>query len=133
MSSLQMLPEGQEAPDVNVAWEDQERINQFSKLNSRLSDLEDHYKEKQNQKEYLEDISTEIELIDEDELVQYKIGDSFFWIKQEEAVEKLEKETESTESDIHDLDDKMDSLKDEMNDLKAKLYSKFGNAINLER
>lgn len=67
------LPDGQETPDVQVSWEDQTRINTFSKLNSRLSNLEDEQKILADEKEYLEDVSTEIELIDEDELVQYEL------------------------------------------------------------
>ncbi|KAK9378433.1 Prefoldin subunit-domain-containing protein [Kockiozyma suomiensis] len=131
--SLQMLPDGQETPDVQVSWEDQTRINTFSKLNSRLSNLEDEQKILADEKEYLEDVSTEIELIDEDELVQYKVGDTFYWIKQSEVVERLEKDSEKTEESLILLDDKVQSIKDEMEELKTALYARFGNAINLER
>ncbi|KAK9321790.1 Prefoldin subunit-domain-containing protein [Lipomyces orientalis] len=131
--SLQMLPAGQESPDVQVSWEDQQRINAFSKLNSRLSELEDLYQEKKDENEYLEDVGTEIELVDEDDLVQYKIGDAFYWLKQSEVVERLEGESESTLTELNDLEDKIRSIKDEMSELKKVLYQKFGNAINLER
>ncbi|KAJ8098608.1 Prefoldin subunit-domain-containing protein [Lipomyces tetrasporus] len=131
--SLQMLPAGQESPDVSVSWEDQQRINGFSKLNSRLSELEDLYQQKKDENEYLEDVGTEIELVDEDDLVQYKIGDAFYWLKQSEVVERLEGESESTVTELNDLEDKIRSIKDEMDELKKVLYEKFGNAINLER
>ncbi|KAK7204491.1 Prefoldin subunit-domain-containing protein [Myxozyma melibiosi] len=131
--SLQMLPEGQETPDVQVSWEDQTRINTFSKLNTRLTNLEEEYQKTKDEMEYLEDVSTEIELIDEDELVQYKVGDTFYWIKQSEVVERLEKDTENASASLSELDEKVGTIKDEMNDLKASLYAKFGNAINLER
>ncbi|KAK9491773.1 Prefoldin subunit-domain-containing protein [Lipomyces doorenjongii] len=131
--SLQMLPPGQETPDVQVSWEDQQRINDFSKLNSRLSELEDQYRQKQDENEYLEDVGTEIELVDEDEVVQYKIGNTFYWLKQSEVVERLEKQTDSAAAELNDLEDKVQSIKDEMDELKTVLYKKFGNAINLER
>ncbi|KAK9353962.1 Prefoldin subunit-domain-containing protein [Lipomyces doorenjongii] len=131
--SLQMLPPGQETPDVQVSWEDQQRINDFSKLNSRLSELEDQYRQKQDENEYLEDVGTEIELVDEDEVVQYKIGNTFYWLKQSEVVERLEKQTDSAAAELNDLEDKVRSIKDEMDELKTVLYKKFGNAINLER
>ncbi|KAK9387882.1 Prefoldin subunit-domain-containing protein [Lipomyces mesembrius] len=131
--SLQMLPPGQETPDVQVSWEDQQRINGFSKLNSRLSELEDQYRQKQDENEYLEDIATEIELVDEDEVVQYKIGNTFYWLKQSEVVERLEKQTDIAAAELNDLEIKVRSIKDEMDELKTVLYKKFGNAINLER
>ncbi|KAK9371958.1 Prefoldin subunit-domain-containing protein [Lipomyces chichibuensis] len=131
--SLQMLPPGQESPDVQVSWEDQQRINDFSKLNSRLSELEDQYRRKQDENEYLEDVGTEIELVDEDEIVQYKIGNTFYWLKQSEVVERLEKHTDIAAAELNDIEDKVRSIKDEMDELKRVLYKKFGSAINLER
>ncbi|KAK9236381.1 Prefoldin subunit-domain-containing protein [Lipomyces kononenkoae] len=131
--SLQMLPAGQETPDVQVSWEDQQRINEFSKLNSRLSELEELHQKKQDENAYLEDVGTEIELVDEDEFVQYKIGDSFYWLKQSEVVEKIEEQTESAMAELNDVEVKVQFIKDEMDELKRVLYKKFGNSINLER
>ncbi|KAK9476233.1 Prefoldin subunit-domain-containing protein [Lipomyces japonicus] len=131
--SLQLLPAGEESPDVQVSWEDQQKINLFSKLNARLSNLEEVEKNTKDQKEYLEEVSTEIELIDEDELVQYKIGEAFYWLKQAEVVEKLEQDTEKSEAELDDITTKMTSIKEQMESLKLALYAKFGNAINLER
>ncbi|KAK9450528.1 Prefoldin subunit-domain-containing protein [Limtongia smithiae] len=131
--SLQMLPAGQDASDVQVTRSDQDKINTFSKLNSRLADLEDLYNEKKNEKEYLDDVSNEIELIDEDELVPYKIGDAFYWLKQSEVVEKLGQALELTDSELTETDDKIRSIRVEMDNLKQSLYATFGNSINLER
>ncbi|KAK9368847.1 Prefoldin subunit-domain-containing protein [Lipomyces kononenkoae] len=131
--SLQMLPAGQETSDVQVSWEDQQRINEFSKLNSRLSELEDLCQKKRDENDYLEDVGTEIALVDEDEVVQYKVGDSFYWLKQCEVAEKLEKQTESATAELNDLEVKVQLIKDEMDELKRVLYKKFGNSINLER
>ncbi|KAK9463813.1 Prefoldin subunit-domain-containing protein [Lipomyces oligophaga] len=131
--SLQMLPAGQENTDVQVSWEDQSRINVFSKLNARLSNLEDECQLFRDRKEYLDDVSMEIELVDEDEVLPYKIGDAFYWLKQSEIVELLEKESESTDTRLEELDGKVRSTKSEMDVLKSALYKKFGKAINLEK
>ncbi|KAJ2220776.1 hypothetical protein IWW45_009030, partial [Coemansia sp. RSA 485] len=59
----------EEEREVEVNWEDQSRINQFSKLNTRMDRLEDEYKAQKTEKEYLDDLAMEIELLDEDEPV----------------------------------------------------------------
>ena len=56
-----------DADDVEVRWEDQQRINAFGRLNGRLHDLEDEIKGKANQHELLDDASNEIMLADDDD------------------------------------------------------------------
>lgn len=87
--------------------------------------------QKQEQ-EYLSDVQMEIELLDEDDKVQYKIGDTFVFLPQEEAVERLEQDTETTNSVIEKLEDQINDIEGQMSELKKALYAKFGNAINLE-
>ncbi|KAJ1811660.1 hypothetical protein LPJ75_004041, partial [Coemansia sp. RSA 2598] len=123
----------EEERDVEVSWEDQSRINQFSKLNTRLDRLEDEYKAQKTEKEYLDDLAMEIELLDEDEPVIYKIGDAFVKITMEDAQARLEKAKEDIDSCVDDLDNQITEISAEMEELKKKLYAKFGQAINLER
>lgn len=85
------------------------------------------------EKEYLDDISLEIELIDEDEKIQYKIGDVFVFLKQSEVVEQLEKDAEQLDSKIEKLEEKESQLDSRISELKTILYAKFGDNINLER
>ena len=102
------------------------------------------------QKEDLEEISTELELADEDEKVpyamavlqnqyvdmlncsRYKIGDSFFSLPVPEVQELLSSSVEKIDGDVSALEEKMSGLNDEMQDLKAALYGRFGRSINLE-
>ena len=63
------LQEGDET-EAEVTWEDQRNINTFSKLNIRLDSLEDKYKDKKRELEYLEDLVSELELADEDEKIK---------------------------------------------------------------
>ncbi|KAI9207234.1 Prefoldin subunit-domain-containing protein [Polychytrium aggregatum] len=130
--SLPQLNESEET-DVEVTWEDQEKINTFSKLNSRLQDLEENYEEKKKEKEYLEDLASELELADEDELVKFRIGDSFFSIRLDEAQERIESQGAELETDLKAIRDELEGIESKMTDLKALLYAKFGKSINLER
>lgn len=57
--------------ETEVLWEDQEKINAFSKLNSRLARYTEQLKEQQKEQEYLSDVQMELELLDEDDKVQY--------------------------------------------------------------
>ncbi|ORE04251.1 hypothetical protein BCV72DRAFT_182951, partial [Rhizopus microsporus var. microsporus] len=95
MSNIRMLNEKEEADgDVEVTWIDQERINEFSKYNAKIDDLEEEYEKLKKEKEYLDDVAMELELADEDEPVRYKIGDAFVHISVSEATEKIEKDSE---------------------------------------
>lgn len=77
-------------------------------------------------------MASELELADEDELVPYKIGDSFLHLPLEEVQELLEKSTERIDVDIIEIEKKVDSNRAKMDALKVLLYAKFGKAINLD-
>jgi prefoldin subunit 4 len=118
--------------DTEVRREDQEKINRFSRLHQRETVLEEKLKGKQKDKEDLEEISTELELADEDELVPYKIGDSFVHLPLEEAQTLLASSTERIDSEVAKLEETLSDLRDEMQQLKVALYARFGRSINLE-
>ncbi|ODQ68038.1 Prefoldin, subunit 4 [Nadsonia fulvescens var. elongata DSM 6958] len=129
---MQMLPAGQENKDTEVSWVDQQKINAFSKLNTRMSNLEDEYEAQKQEKEYLDDVTMEMELIDE-ERVQYKIGDAFLYLPQPEVLERLEQDIVNIDTAIEETESKILLVNNEMDDLKKYLYAKFGDSINLER
>ncbi|KAL4997809.1 Prefoldin subunit-domain-containing protein [Aspergillus recurvatus] len=118
--------------DTEVRREDQEKINRFSRLHQRETILEEKLKAKQKDKEDLEEISTELELADEDELVPYKVGDSFVHLPLEEAQTLLASSTEQIDSEVAKLEETLSDLRDEMQQLKVALYARFGRSINLE-
>ncbi|KAJ5901556.1 hypothetical protein N7495_002084 [Penicillium taxi] len=115
-----------------VRREDQEKINRFSRLHQRETVLEDQLKGKQKDKEDLEEVSMELELADEDELVPYKIGDSFFQLPLEDAQSMLLASSDRIDADVSKLEDKLSELRDELQELKVSLYARFGRSINLE-
>ncbi|AQZ16986.1 GIM3 (YNL153C) [Zygosaccharomyces parabailii] len=129
---MQMLPEGQKN-NTNVTYEDQQKINQFSKLIMRKDAVEQELSQHRQEKEYLDDVSLEIELIDEDEPVQYKIGVIFLVLKQHEVVKQLENDMDTVEESISHLETQSDQLETQIRELKTVLYAKFGDNINLER
>ncbi|KAF2194434.1 Prefoldin, subunit 4 [Zopfia rhizophila CBS 207.26] len=118
--------------DVEVRREDQEKINKFSTLHQKETGLEEELKGKQKEKEDLEEISTELELVDEEEKVPYKIGDCFVSLPQPEVLELLSASTESIDEDVSALEEQLSTIRDEMQELKVALYARFGRSINLE-
>ncbi|GMG37095.1 unnamed protein product [Ambrosiozyma monospora] len=129
---MELLPEGQ-TNNTQVTFDDQQKINQFSTLISRKDLLSAELEEYKKEKDYLDDLSLEIELIDEDEKLNYKIGDTFVLMKQSDIVERLEKDVEIMDGKIEVLESQVEQLDDLLASLKKLLYVKFGNAINLER
>ncbi|KAJ5204937.1 prefoldin subunit 4 [Penicillium cinerascens] len=115
-----------------VRREDQEKINRFSRLHQRETVLEDQLKAKQKDKEDLEEVSMELELADEDELVPYKIGDSFFQLPLADAQSMLTTSTEQIDQDVSKLEESIGELREELQQLKVSLYARFGRSINLE-
>lgn len=86
----------------------------------------------QKEKEDIEEISTELELADEDEPVQYKIGDTFYALPLPTAQKLLETATTEVDDEVTKLEDQLSSMKEDMDSLKAHLYARFGRGINLE-
>lgn len=129
---MELLPLGQRNT-AEVLWEDQQKINQFSSLINQRDLHSDQLKALQTEKEYIDDLALEIELVDEDEKIQYKIGDSFVSVSVSKAVEMIEAEHELLDVKIATLSEKIAEIDSKINLLKAHLYGKFGNNINLER
>lgn len=129
---MELLPEGQKNT-TKVTFEDQQKINEFSKLIMRKDAIEQELNIQRQEKEYFDDVSLELELIDEDEPIKYKVGVIFLHLKQKEVVEQLERDLESTQARIDELESEEEGLDSQLKELKSILYAKFGDNINLER
>lgn len=73
LTNQQLSREDEEAAgdEIEVRREDQDKINRFSRLHQRELGIEEELKNKHNEKEQLDDLDTELELVeDEEELVQ---------------------------------------------------------------
>ncbi|KAF9695575.1 hypothetical protein EKO04_006439 [Ascochyta lentis] len=118
--------------DMEVRREDQEKINKFSSLHQKETTLEEELRAKIKEKEDLEEISTELELVDEEEKVPYKVGDCFVSLPQPQVLELLESSTQTIDEEVDALKSKLESVQEEMGELKKALYGRFGRSINLE-
>ncbi len=53
--------------EVHILLDDQQKINKFARLNSRLEELKDDIKNKKNEIQTLEDATTDIMMMEDDE------------------------------------------------------------------
>ncbi|KAK0476838.1 Prefoldin subunit-domain-containing protein [Armillaria novae-zelandiae] len=127
------IPQDDENDDAaEVTWEDQQRINTFSKLNTRMRSIDEKLDELKQEKEALDDLSTELELANEDDPVLYKVGETFLHMPHPRAMKRLERDQAAIDSQVSILAAKSEACQKEMNELKVVLYAKFGRAINLD-
>ncbi|KAH9870167.1 hypothetical protein J1614_007090 [Plenodomus biglobosus] len=118
--------------DMEVRREDQEKINRFSSLHQKEEIIEEELRAKIKEKEDLAEISDELELVDEEEKVPYKIGDCFISLPQPQVLELLGSSTETIDKEVEELKAKLEGIQEEMGELKKALYGRFGRSINLE-
>jgi len=128
---MRMLSQDEEK-DVQVTWEDQQRINSFSKYNIRLQRITDRLEKTQLEKEALDDVAVDIELADDERPVLYRIGEAFVHLPLEKAQERLASDQVRVQAALSGLQHAAEECKDVMQDLKLHLYSKFGSSINLD-
>ncbi|KAH9979003.1 Prefoldin subunit 4 [Lactifluus volemus] len=130
---MRMLPQEEEIDDSKeVTWEDQQRINTFSKLNTRVRSLAEKMGTLKQDKEALDDLATELELADEDQPVLYKVGEAFLHLPHHRALKRLESDQAQVDDEIAKLSKVVDQCEHDMKALKVALYARFGSAINLD-
>lgn len=130
---MELLPDGQKNTATEVSWEDQQKINKFSTLIGKKDENMEVLKKLAEEKEYLDDLSLEIELLDEEDKIQYKIGEVFVFMKVAKVVEKIEHDNEALGEKIAGIETLVEQIDEQLDDYKKQLYAKFGNNINLER
>ena len=118
--------------DVDVTWEDQQRINKFGRSNQRLHDLEADVSKWQEELENLDDAATEVMVADEDEPMRYMIGKVFVLLPPDEVDTRIEARKDEIEAKIAEAEEEIESLRETMAELKVVLYAKFKSSINLE-
>ncbi|KAF8268622.1 Prefoldin subunit 4 [Lactarius quietus] len=130
---MRMLSQEDEIDDSKeVTWEDQQRINTFSKLNTRVRSLAERMSNLKQEKEAFDDLAMELELADEDQPVLYKVGEAFLHLPHSRAMKRLEKDQAQVDEEIAKLTGVVDQCELDMKALKVELYARFGNAINLD-
>lgn len=146
---MELLPEGTQNTN-QVTFQDQQEINEFSTLMTHYDRLNDQLARLEADKEQVDDVTLELELVDEDELVDFLIGGEipetagenssslvgdgcFVKMKQSEVMQRLETRANELEEKIDSTKAEIDTLNKTLSSLKSSLYAKFGSAINLER
>lgn len=146
---MELLPQGTQNTN-QVTFQDQQQINKFSTLMTHYDRLNDQLARLEADKEQIDDVTLELELVDEDEPVDFLIGGDtpetsgentssaigdgcFVKLKQSEVMLRLEAQAAEIEQNISATRSKIDDLSKTLSSLKSSLYAKFGNAINLER
>ncbi|CAL1606355.1 unnamed protein product [Knipowitschia caucasica] len=119
--------------DVNVTFEDQQKINKFARNTSRMTELKNEIEAKKKSLQNLQDAGDDLMMLDDDALlVPFQIGDVFISHSQDETQEMLEAAKETLEQEVSTLEGRVSSIQQLLGDLKVQLYAKFGTNINLE-
>lgn len=120
---------------MNVTKEDQQKINQFARLNARLEDVKDEITSKTNDLKNYEDALGEAEikvLEDEGDKLHLQVGDIMVNLQPEQTQKWLEDKMEELRTSVAELKERKVKIIEEMTKLKAHLYARFGNNIHLE-
>ena len=129
---MRLLDEEAPQQETEVNWDDQQRINSFSRFNAQISELNETSTALNQEKESADDALMELELADEEDLVPYRVGDCFMQVGVEEAREMLQERVKSVDLELSEAANTITGIRSEMDVLRKALYAKFGQAINLE-
>jgi prefoldin subunit 4 len=135
-SARSFLPQhkatGARGEEIPVTWEDQQRINEFSRFNLQLSKIDDELKGKKNDAENLNDASTDIESLLDDDACKVRIGEVFMDVSNEDAEAFVKDQQAKSAAKLASLQAQRAELVVKMDILKKLLTEKFKNQINLE-
>lgn len=119
--------------DVEVRKVDQEAINEFGRLNNRVSELRDELKLVEKELTAYEDAEEEVMLIDEGtEALKLTMGDCFLDVEEEDIETELERLKEIAQGKKDKYLSEISTCESRQSELKTQLYGRFGKTINLE-
>lgn len=121
----------EEEVDVEVRLEDQQRINEFGRLNTRLLEIKDDKSHIKDVLDKLDDAATEL-MTGEGDPVMLMLGDSFMKCEEEYATEYCERKQEERQSKLDLLMEEEKGILVRQRALKKELYTRFGSSIQLE-
>lgn len=118
-----------EQPDVR--FEDQEKINEFGKLNNRLLELRAEIVQHKADAEKLEDANAELMMASGDK-VMLLIGQCFLEVDEDYATSYCEKKQATLDDLVATLSEEEALILGKQKALKKELYGRFKDSINLE-
>ncbi|GFE52932.1 KE2 family protein [Babesia ovis] len=116
--------------DYEISEEDQSNIVQFSRVFNKKNQTETQLKILKEQVQNLNDAEEEV-MINMD-TSYLKIGDCFLRVEEAELSNYLDKQKNEIAEEIDKLEGSLEELTKKATELKAMLYAKLGNRINLE-
>ena len=122
-----------EQKDIEVAREDQERINKFSRLNMRFDELDEEITTMKSEIQAFKDAVEEVEGCMEADGILMKIDEAYTSVDEDSVTEKLTRLIDDSEASLSKKSDEIEHVKTELDSLKKLLYGKFGTSINLEK
>jgi len=119
--------------DTQVDKADQEKINAFSKLNMKYSDMKEDIKLLKEAMDNFVDAAGAIEeTFGEDGALMLFLGEAMVTVNEEAANAYVEQLTEEKQNELDEKMEKLEEMEGQMRDLKSYLYARFGSSINLE-
>ena len=117
--------------DTQIERADQDKINQFSRLNMKFGELKLDVKKLKEEIDNLEDAQ---ELVEDSfgEGLKLFLGECFVTCDEDQATDYVSKLTEEKQEELDQKTDEIDEIENQMKTLKSYLYARFGQSINLE-
>jgi len=122
--------------DKEVTRVDQDKINLFSRMNQRMTDIDASIASRKKTVTDIDDaneIVENLQIVEEDAPVYFRIGECFMLQTCDDIGDMIETEKKKLESELSKYEVEKKSTESEMNKLKVSLYAKFGDQIHLER
>jgi prefoldin subunit 4 len=119
-------------PEINVTWEDQQLINKFGRLHIKVLELDDTLATKKTEIDGVSDCAGEIENLFDEESCKIRIGEIFFEVSNDEALEFVKTQTDKLNAEYKKLAAQRDAFQKEKDSIKASLKAKFGDNISLD-
>ncbi|KAI1733115.1 prefoldin subunit domain-containing protein [Ditylenchus destructor] len=114
--------------------EDQLEINRFARLHKTYIEVKSELSQLNNETQNIGDAEDEILLLDDEAAasIPFQIGSIFVHFDQDTISTKLAEGKESNAQKIAALQKRLSQLDNELKQLRAVLYAKFGDNIHLE-
>jgi prefoldin subunit 4 len=117
--------------DMEVRFEDQEKINEFGRLNNRLVELKADIKQLKLDIEKLDDSNAELMMCTGGK-VMLLMGETFIETDEDYATEYTEKKQKELQERCDAYSEEAGTIESRQAELKKALYGRFGDSINLE-
>jgi prefoldin subunit 4 len=115
----------------DVTFGDQEKINEFGRLNNRLMEIRAEVIQTKNDQTKIDDAISDLEdLLDGQAMLL--IGEAFVEVSEDEANEYLEEKKAGLATKVEEYNKEEAGILARQDELKTVLKTRFGDSINLE-